>query len=162
MIIPIRSILIAGLALAPAAAQAGSWSATMSVSAEVTNSCVISTTAIASRSLNTRASIPVDGDGSVQITCSRGSGWSAAAELGSSASFAGREMISGPDKLSYGLYTDPARTSLERTGAAGTATVATTGSGLSQIFPVYGRTAAGQASIPVASRADLIVITITY
>ena len=157
-----KAALAAALAMLPAAARAESASGTMPVTAEVVQSCAVSTEAVSFGPVDTLSSAPVDAQGGVAVTCSNGTRWSAAAELGSSASFAAREMSSGANKLTYGLYTDPSRSSVWGTGAAGTATIDSTGSGLPQSVPVYGRIAGGQGSVPAGAYSDLVVITITY
>jgi spore coat protein U-like protein len=71
-------------------------------------------------------------------------------------------MTSGSNSLTYGLYTNAARTTVWGDGTGSTATVTNTGSGSAQNFTVYGRIPAGQTSTPAGIYADTVSVTITY
>jgi spore coat protein U-like protein len=72
-------------------------------------------------------------------------------------------MANGANLLSYGLYTDGARTSLWGDGIdASSATISGTGSGAAQENIIYGRVASGQTSLPAGSYDDTVAVTVTY
>jgi len=148
---------------APGAALAGTQSSTLGVSATVTANCTVSTTAVAFGSVNTLSGA-TDATGSVSVTCTNGSGWSAAANAGAGtgATLASRRMTAGANILSYSLYTDAARASIWGDGSAGTSAVSNTGTGAAQTFTVYGRVPSGQTTVPAGSYADTVSVTITY
>lgn len=148
---------------APTAAVAGTQSSTLGVTATVTANCTVSTTAVAFGSVNTLSG-NTDATGSVSVTCTNGSAWSAAANAGSGtgATLASRRMSAGANTLSYTLHTDAARSSVWGDGSAGTATVSNTGTGAAQTFTVYGRVPSGQTSVPAGSYSDTVSVTITY
>ena len=151
-----------GLGATPALAQtAGS---SLEVSATVTPNCTVTTSAIAFGAVNTLSSANVDGTGGVTVTCTNGTAWaaSAGAGSGSGASLANRRMTSGSNLLSYNLYTTNARSTVWGDGTGSTATIGQTGSGTAQNFTVYGRIAAGQASVPAGNYGDTVSVTIVY
>lgn len=156
------SILAA--AAVPQAALADTASASLTVNATVTANCTVSTSPVNFGSVNTLSGANVDATGGVTVTCTNGTDWSAAADVGSGtgASLASRKMSSGSNLLDYSLYTDAARSSLWGDGTGSTAAVTGTGSGVAQDFTIYGRVPAGQTSVPAGSYADTVSVTITY
>lgn len=164
---PIRgksAVVLAALAVAlPGAAQAGTQSTSMSVSATVTANCSVSTTSVAFGSVDTLSGNH-DATGSVSVTCTNGSAWSASANAGSGsgATMASRRMTAGANTLNYTLYTDAARNNVWGDGTGSTATVGNTGTGAAQTFTVYGRVPSGQTSVPAGSYSDTVSVTITY
>jgi len=71
-----------------------------------------------------------------------------------------RQMAGGTASIVYGLYSDSAR-SLPWGSTAGTNTVSATGTGSSQILPVYGRIGP-QTAPPPGNYSDTIVVTVNY
>jgi len=112
------------------------------------------------------ASSPLDGTGTVTVTCTSGDatnitlGQGANAANGSTDAAPLRQMKdSGTDVLSYALYQDSARTTAwGNTSATG---VDETGTGAAQNVTVYGAVAAGQ-NVPAGSYSDTVVATVTF
>jgi spore coat protein U-like protein len=156
--------LIAATILVAAPASAAVETTTIPVSATVTENCVVAATPVAFGAVNTLSGANVDAAGSVEVTCTNETGWSASAGLGdgSGASFGVRKMTAGANLLEYSLYTDSSRSAVWGDGSGATATVDNVGTGVVQTFPVYGRVGAGQTSVPAGSYADTVLVTITY
>lgn len=152
------------LGAASSGALAATVSSSMSVTATVTANCTVSTTALAFGNVNTISGSNVDSTGSLSIVCTNGTTWAASAGVGSGsgASFANRRMTAGANLLNYNIYTTTARTIVWGNGTAGTATIAGTGTGLTQAVTVYGRVNLGQTSVPAGSYADTVAVTVTY
>lgn len=147
-----------------APASAGTASSNLSVNATVTANCTISTSALNFGSVDTLSASPVDGSGGITVTCTNGTGWTAAADvgIGSGASFVSRRMSQGLNLLSYNLYTNAARTDVWGDGSGTTFTIANTGTGAAQAVSIYGRIPAGQISVPAGGYADTVSVTVTY
>ena len=145
-------------------AYAGSQGTTIGVSATVTANCTVSALPVAFGSVDTLSASPVDATGSVSVTCTNGTGWTAAADAGggSGASFATRRMTYSGNTLNYTLYRDAARSQVWGDGSGSTFTVANTGSGSAQSFTVYGRVPGGQSTAPAGGYNDTVNVTITY
>ena len=93
-------------------------------------------------------SVTCDGDASVTISLSSGTG-----------SYSPRTMISGADHMAYNLYTSAQRIMVWGDGSAGSDTVsATIRTGQ---FPIYGRIPARQ-NVPRGDYGDTIFVTISY
>jgi spore coat protein U-like protein len=147
-----------------APAMAATASSTLSVTATVTANCTVSTSAVAFGNVNTLSGSPVDASGSISVTCTNGTAWSAAAGAGggTGATVAARKMLSGANLLNYALYSDSGRTTLWGDGTLTTAAITGTGSGSAQSSTIYGRVASGQSSVPAGSYADTVAVTVTY
>ncbi len=157
------------LAIAVPVTHAGTASANLSVTATVVANCTISASSLAFGNYDpvvTNASSNLDAAGTLNISCTSGSG--ATVTLGQGTSPAGgstdaaplRRMSNGASGyLSYGLYQDIPRTVLWG-NTAGTGE-AYTGTGTGGSMTVYGRVAAGQ-SVPVGSYSDTVVATVTF
>lgn len=145
-------------------ATAGSANANLGVSATVNANCSVTTNPVAFGAVDTLSASPVLGTGSVEVTCTKNTGWTAAAGIGagSGATFATRRMTFSGNTLDYMLYRDSARTEIWGDGTSSTFTVAGTGSGAVQSFTVYGRVPGSQTSAPAGAYADTVAITITY
>jgi spore coat protein U-like protein len=74
------------------------------------------------------SSTPLDGQGSVTVTCTGGNNLpvTIGVTTGGSNSFAQRRMTSGAEVLNYNLYTSSARSTILGTGTGGTSTVTCT------------------------------------
>jgi spore coat protein U-like protein len=156
-------VLVAFASLA-APASAATVSSSLSVSANVTANCTISTSALNFGSVDTLSASPVDGTGGITVTCTNGTAWTAAADIGSGsgASFAARRMSQGANTLNYSLYTTAARTTVWGDGTGTTATFGNTGNGAAQNVTVYGRIPGSQTSAPAGGYADTVSVTVTY
>lgn len=158
------SVAIAALLPFTAPAQAGTVSSNLAVNATVTANCTVSTSALNFGSVDTLSASPVDGSGGISVTCTNGTGWTAAADIGggSGASFASRRMSQGANLLSYNLYTDAARSNVWGDGSGSTVTIGNTGTGAVQNVTVYGRIPGSQSSAPAGAYADTVSVTVTY
>lgn len=157
-------VAIAALLPFAAPAQAGTVSSNLSVNATVTANCTVSTSALNFGSVDTLSASAVDGSGGISVTCTSGTGWTAAADVGggSGATFATRRMSQGANLLSYSLYTNAARTNVWGDGTGSTVTIGNTGTGAVQNVTVYGRIPGSQSSAPPGSYADTVSVTVTY
>lgn len=166
----IKNTLVTAVATAAAAlvaaapAHAGTTSTNLGVTATVTPNCSVSTNPVAFGNVDVLGGTNFDATGAVTVTCTNGTSWSAAADVGTGAggTFATRKMSSGANLLDYSLYTDAAHTTVWGDGSGGTATVSNTGSGVAQNFTVYGRVPLGQSSVPTGGYSDTVLVTITY
>jgi spore coat protein U-like protein len=153
--------LVFGMA-APALAQTAT--ASLSVTATVAKNCSITTTAVAFGSYDpvvANAATPLDGTGSVVVTCTKGAGTRIDLGLGSNASGSVRRMLGGTDLLTYELYTDSGRSTVWGSGAGAGQTIAAAPNKNPRTFTVYGRVPAGQ-DVGAASYADTVVATINF
>ncbi len=163
----VRLLALGGVALAALAAQpalAATTSANLGVSATVTSNCAISTSPVAFGNVDVSAGAAVNGAGSISVTCTSGTAWSAAADAGAGTGatlLTTRRMTSGLNLLDYGLYTDSGRTSVWGNGTAGV-TIADTGTGSAQSKTIYGKVAAAQSTVPAGSYVDTVAVTVTY
>lgn len=151
--------------LVPAGAQAQrSASTVLNVTAEVEAACIVSTTPIAFGTVDVTASANKDADGSLLITCTDNTTWSASAGVGSGtgATFSNRRMASGSNLLNYNIYTTAQRLTVFGDGTGGSIPVAGVGTGVQQTVPVYGRVPGGQSSAPSGNYADTVAVTVTY
>jgi len=143
---------------------AGSTSSNLSVSATVNAQCTVTTGAVAFGTYNPLAATSNDATGTLNVTCTNGTPWTAAAGVGTGtgASMATRRMTSGSNLLDYVLYTDSGRTTVWGDGSSSTSTVGSTGTGAAQPTTIYGRLPGGQSSAPVGSYADTVAVTIAF
>ena len=167
--IRIKTALVAGACVAAAfgatPASADTKGTQLTVSATVNANCSVSANAVDFGAVDTLSATAVLGSGSVDVTCTNGTGWSATADIGggTGASFATRRMTSGGgDTLDYTLYRDSGRTQVWGDGSGTTFAVTGTGSGAQQSFTVWGRVPGGQSSAPAGSYSDTVNVTITY
>jgi spore coat protein U-like protein len=157
-------ILTAAAALAATPASAATTSTSLSVTATVTANCTVSSSTVAFGNVNPLGG-NVDATGGITVTCTNGTGWSAAAGVGagSGASYAARRMDDGgPNLLNYNLYTDSARSNVWGDGTGSTTLFSGTGTGLAQAVTVYGRVPTGQTTVPPGSYDDTVAVTVTY
>lgn len=154
------AMIFAGTA-APAFSQTAQ--ANLGVSATVTNNCTVSTDPVAFGDVDVTTGAEVLGTGAVNLTCTNGATWSAAADAGDGdgATILARSMTSGANELAYQLYTEPTRTDVWGDGVDGE-TIDGTGTGLEQEIPIYARVLAGQGTAAAGVYADTVVVTVTY
>ena len=159
------ALVFGGLVLgmtAPAFAQTAT--ANLGVSATVAKNCSISTTPVAFGAYDpivTNATNPLDGTGTVVVTCTKGAGTRIDLGLGSNASGTTRRMTGGGDFLTYELYTTTARTTVWGSGAAAGLTIPAAPSKAARTYTVYGQVAGGQ-DVTATSYADTVVATINF
>jgi spore coat protein U-like protein len=104
----------------------------------------------------------VDVESTISISCTRTTGWNIGlnAGLGPDATVNARKLVRGTSTMSYGLFSDTAKT-VNWGETIGGDTVSGTGTGTAQTVTVYARLPCGQFVKPGAY-FDTIVATITY
>jgi len=164
----VRLLTLGGFAVAALAATpatAATTTSSLEVSATVSASCSVSTTAVGFGDVAVLSGANDDATGGLSVTCTNGTAWSASANAGSGtgATLTDRKMTSGTNLLSYDLYTDSGRTIIWGDGAdATTGKISGTGTGSAQANTIYGRVPSGQNTAAVGSYADTVTVTVTY
>jgi spore coat protein U-like protein len=156
------AILTAACAATPAFATDASSS--LGVSASVTANCTVSTSPVAFGNVDVTSGQAVQGTGSISVTCTNGTAWTAAADAGAGAGadLTTRKMANGGDLLNYSLFTDSGRTQTWGDGQDATTTFAATGTGSAQVETVYGLIQAGQTGVAAGDFADTVQVTVSY
>lgn len=157
---------VAALAASATATAASPETTTLSVSASVSADCDITTTAVSFGAVAVLSSTADDANGSLSVTCTSGTAWTAKADKGlggTTATLTDRKMQNSTNLLSYDLYTDAGYTKIWG-DAADTTTVAITGTGdgSTVAHTIYGRVPTGQKSAALGTYADTVTVTITY
>jgi spore coat protein U-like protein len=153
--------LLLGLA---GAAQAQTSTSTVSVSALVGKNCNITTTPVNFGSYDpvvANAASPLDGTGSVTVSCTKGAGTRIDLGLGSNPSGSTRRMQSGGNFLAYELYQNAGRSVAWRSGATAGQTIAVAPNKNPRTFVVYGRVPAGQ-DVAAGAYNDIVLATINF
>jgi spore coat protein U-like protein len=160
------AVILGGLALgttAPAVAQTDT--DTFNVSANVSKNCSITTTAVAFGVYDpvvANSTTPLDGTGSVIVTCTKGAG--TRIDLNNGGNFSGgtRRMTAGAGNfLTYQLYQNTGRTTAWGSGGSAGQTVAGAPGKAPRTFTVFGRVPAGQ-DVSAGSYTDTVVATIHF
>ena len=150
--------------LAPAVSGADE-TASLAVSATVTNNCTISTAPLAFSAYDpvvANASNNLDGTGHVSVACTKGASPTIGLGNGSGASGSVRRMSDGAGNfLSYDLYQDSGRSLSWANGGSNLLTTTAATSKAARDFTVYGRIA-GNQDVPAGSYADTIVATVNF
>lgn len=126
----------------------------------------VSATPVAFGDYDAGAGTPLDGEGSVSVTCDLGVAYEVQLDPGanSGGAFFPRRMTQGGTYfLEYNLYLDPTRLQVWGDGASGggTAVQSGGGTGLQQNFPIYGRIPPLQ-SVGVGAYADNVTVTLLW
>jgi spore coat protein U-like protein len=159
--------VVAALLLATTNAMAGSASTSMAVSATVAGNCTISATALNFGSYDpvvANATAPLEGTGSLVITCTKGATATvglSAGQNGSQASGTTRAMTSGGSYLSYELYQDSGRAAVWGNASGSLLAPAAAPSKDPRTFVVYGRIPAAQDA-PAGSYTDTVIATVNF
>jgi len=138
---------------------------TFNVTANVSKNCSITTTPVAFGVYDpvvANATAPLDGTGSVVVTCTKGAG--TRIDLNNGANFSGgnRRMAAGGDNfLTYQLYQDTGRTQVWGSGGSAGQAIAGAPSKAPRTFTVFGRVPAGQ-DVSAGSYTDTVVATINF
>ena len=154
---------------------AGSASTNLSVSATIANNCTIATSAVAFGAYDpivTNASTPLDGSGTVSITCTKGAATTVAMGLGSNASGSTRRMTDGSSNyVTYEAYQPPSSTpgaacvytapTVWGTAGANLFTPAVAPSKAARSYNVCGRVVAGQ-DLPSGTYTDTVLATVNF
>lgn len=154
--------IAAGLCVAggmASAASASTATANLSVTATIPAACSISTAVVG---FGSYTGAQIDANGTVTANCVNGTTYNIGlgAGLGAGATTSARKLTSGANTLAYTLYSDSGRTT-NWGSTVGTDTLAGTGTGGNQAYPVYGRIAAGLTAA-AGSYTDTVVATITF
>jgi spore coat protein U-like protein len=153
---------LAACLLGPAHAFADEAGADLDVSASIEASCVISTSEIAFGAYDAvvaNASSPLNGAGTVHVTCTAGSPASVALDQGENAS-GSRRMTDGSHFLAYSLWQDSGR-SQTPWGESDDA-MSIEGTGSNQNLTVFAKVAAGQNGAPEGDYSDVVIATVTF
>ncbi|TNC71320.1 Csu type fimbrial protein [Rubellimicrobium roseum] len=141
---------------------AGPVDGTLTVRANVVPSCTVSVGAMAFGSIPGAITSPINAQASLSVTCTNAVPYRIALGQGLGPSVTNpreRQMRNGASALTYGLYKDSGRSS--PWGWAGADEMAATGTGLQQLYSVFGQIEAGQSG-QIGTYADSVVVTITY
>ncbi|MBW8637892.1 spore coat U domain-containing protein [Hoeflea sp. WL0058] len=130
------------------------------VSAKVEANCLVEADDLDFGSASGNITHNIDASTSLSVTCTAGTKYWISLDDGQAGTYdpANRRMQSGTDMISYGLYTDAARTNA---WGSGWDSVFGTASGGGVDLPVYGRVPP-QSSVPPGVYTDTVVVTITY
>lgn len=127
------------------------------VSTSLARTCVIAAATLAFGSYDPLDPAPRDAQATIQVTCTRDTAYTVGLGPGDHAA-ATRQMANGAARLSYELYTDPARTTVWTTAAP----VGGTAPSAAPIpLVVHGRIPAGQA-VAAGAYSDLVQSTIDF
>lgn len=154
---------------------AGAANSNVAISASISNNCSISTTAVAFGAYDpivTHASSPLDGSGTVTITCTKGATTTVGLDLGANASGSTRRMTDGSSNfLTYEAYQPPNTTpgsacsysspTVWGTSGANLFTPAAAPSKSGRTYNVCGRVPAAQ-DLPAGSFTDTVVATVNF
>ena len=155
------SLNIAGFASLSGAATS---TTTVAVSAIVIDSCIISSQALSFGAYNGISGGMVDVAAMMSPACTLGTAYAISldAGVGATATHTARQLT-GPlgSTLSYGIYTDAARTSVWGNGTSGTVQIFGTGTGGTQPIVMYGRIP-GEQTVTVGTYTDIVTVTLTY
>jgi spore coat protein U-like protein len=161
--LPIFAV-IASTVLLPDAGIAATVTTTFGVQITITNACtIVSATNMNFGSVGVIGAAGVDATSTITVQCTTSAPYNIGLNVGagSGATVTTRLMTSGASNtVSYSLYQDAAHT-LVWGPTIGTNTVASTGTGASQAFTVYGHVPS-QTTPPAAVYNDTITVTVTY
>ncbi|KAF1718980.1 Csu type fimbrial protein [Pseudoxanthomonas wuyuanensis] len=158
----IAVLLACGVGAAATASAADT--TTFDVTITITATCDIEAAAATDVDFGTVASsaVNIDSSGSLTVNCTPGTAYNIALDSGQNGADAdSRAMTDGSVLVPYQLYREAARGAGDVWGSTiGTNTLAGTGDGANQAFPVYGRVPS--ASFPAGVYADVITATVIY
>ncbi len=156
------------LAAASGLALAGTATANLSVTADVSANCTISTTALSFGSYDpivTHKSTDLLGTGTVTTTCTNGASVTVTLDQGSNPAAGStddvplRQMANGSNKLAYFLYSDSGRTTVwGNTSGTGKSD---TGTGEASALTIYGKVPKDQ-NVAAGSYSDTVIATVTF
>lgn len=154
--------LIALLAFAPGAANAGSDTDSFQVTATVLASCEVSASDLAFGNYNPVIAAHLDAATTLSVTCTNGTPYEVGLSLGdgTGASVTTRYMKKGSDQLGYSLYRNAGRTQLWG-ASGGSETLAGVGTGSAATIDLFGRVQMNQAA-PAGAYSDTIVVTVSW
>ena len=162
-------IVLAGFAVVSVAADSRlsgqSATASLSISATVSKNCTISTAPVAFGaydSVTANATAPLDGTGTVIVTCTKGAPAKVGLNAGGNAQGATRRMVgTATEYLTYELYKDAAHAAVWGNTAADALDVPAAVNQNPQNFTVYGRVLQNQTAA-VGAYTDTVVATVNF
>ena len=166
---PLITALVAAVgALLVPAAQAGTANANFGVGLNVLQggSCSFNSVTGINASYDPGSPNPTDTSSGVGITCTSGTPWALSfdqglhADAGSSCTAPLRRAANGSSFVSYGLYSNIART--QPLGCVAANDAQGTGTGSNQNAIVFFRAPAGQSPTATGNHADTVVLTLTF
>ncbi len=163
-VVSLLHVALAGLLLAAVSSSAGAQTATanLTISANVTGQCTVSTAPVAFGAYNPLSATDLDNSGGVVVACTTGISATIGLNLGANASGSTRRMTDGAGHfLNYELYKDAVRTTVWGNSGAAMLTTGAAPNGDPRTFTVYGRMTALQDA-PVGAYSDTAVATINF
>ncbi len=162
LIVPAGAAVL--LALSPGM-RAQSASASLTVSASVAKNCTISTAPVnfgAYDPVAANATTPLDGIGTLTVTCTKGAAAHIALNDGSNGVGSDRRMRqSALEYLTYEIYKDPARTDVWGNTAGDDLDLVAAPNRNPRTVTVYGRVPQGQ-DVAVGNYSDTVVATVNF
>ena len=159
------ALVIAGAAhVTTAGLSAATATASMPVSATVSNNCTITTNPIAFGSYDpivANATVNLDATGAVIIACTKGAVTTLGLDTGANASASTRRLASSGNFLAYELYQDSNRSTVWGNSGADLFNSGTSPSKDARTFQVYGRITAGQ-DVQAGAYTDTIIATVNF
>lgn len=165
------AVVVAGALSSPSAALAAVATGTFQVTANVTATCLVSSTSnVAFGAYDTTAATNLQQTGSVSVRCTKNTAiTSIDLDLGANASGATRRMTNGTDFIAYELYKPAsavpgaacAYTSVWGTGAVNGLVPAAAPNNAARTFNVCGQTTQGQ-DVGAGNYADTVTVTVNY
>lgn len=154
------------LAGASSAAFASTASTTFQVKITITNACDAAALSAGDIDLGSHSFLDsnINGSSSLSVKCTNGAPYTIALNAGSNPSTPGdvttRRMLNGAaNYVPYNLYKDSAFATVWGL-TLGTNTVASTGTGVAQSFPIYAKALPG--NVPAGVYVDTVQATVTY
>jgi spore coat protein U-like protein len=151
-------------------AQAGTATASLSVSIVITAACTINaaTLAFPATAGTSLVATAVNGSSTVSVTCTNGSPFAIGMDNGANASGSQRRMISGSNFLNYNLYVDSAHSFPWSTATSNSSCTTSgdcylgTGTGSAQSINIYGVVPITAVAPPSGTYTDTVTMTITF
>lgn len=164
-ILLVLASIVAVSALAPNGLEAQTNTASLTVSASVTKNCTISTTPVnfgAYDPVAANATAPLDGIGSVVITCTKGAAAKVGLNPGSNPEGTSRRMTQGAaEYLAYELFKDTTHSTVWGDTLDTALDITAAPNRNPRTYSVYGRIAAAQDAT-VGNYTDTVVATVNF
>ena len=165
-------VMLAGLALGTFVVggitlAAQSSTASLTVSVNVAKNCTIVASPVnfgAYDPVSTNATAPLDGTGTLTVTCTKGASAIVGLDAGSNAQGTTRRTVNSTTAsafLTYELYKDSGRATVWGNDATSGLTVGAAPNRNPRNFTVYGRVASGQDA-SVGAYSDVVVATVNF
>ena len=157
----LAAAVVAVLAAAAYVQVSAASTANLAISANVSKNCSVATAPVAFGSYDPLSATPLDTTGTVTVNCTRTTAATVGLDLGQNVLTSARRMKSGTTEyLGYNLFSDSGRTTEWNNTATQGYTSASKNT--AQVYTVYGRVAAGQDALALASYADTVVATVNF